>query len=347
MNASDTKPKAIDLFAGAGGLSTGLRRGGFDIVGAVEFDPTAASSYRLNHKKTPVLLKDIRSVSAPELLKLAGLKRGQVDLLTGCPPCQGFSTLRRRRVIDQNADPRNELIFELLRLIQELKPHCVVVENVPGLGKDVRFDKFRRGLTATGYQHEFKILNAADYGVAQRRKRLVLIATKIGGIPPNWSRTRAKPRTVADMIRRLPPAGASGDPLHDLPERRTPQTMARIRATPKDGGSRADTDGSFTTACHLSGHGYGDVYGRMAWDAVAPTITSGCHNPSKGRFIHPTEDRAITLREAALLQSFPAKYKFDLSRGKEHAALQIGNAFPPRLIQSIAKRLALHLKDAK
>lgn len=328
---------SIDLFAGAGGLSSGLAAEGFELAAAVEIDVTSATSYSLNHPSTNILAEDIRNLSGPALLRQANIARGELDLLTGCPPCQGFSTLRTKRKDRSINDPRNSLITEVLRLVRSMRPRAVVVENVPGLSKDRKFTDFRYGLERAGYKSDYAILNASDFGVPQRRKRLVLLAFRESDLPRHWARAECPTRTVRDAIGYLKPAGLSGDELHDIPERRTPAMMSRIKATPKDGGSRRDLPDSFQCSCHKGKSGYFDVYGRMAWDSVAPTITSGCSNPSKGRFLHPEEDRAITLREAALLQTFPIDYQFCLRRGKDHVARQIGNAFPPELIRPIAK----------
>lgn len=343
---SPEAPTAIDLFAGAGGLTTGLKNAGFSVVAAVELDPTSASTYRMNHPEVALLNMDIKQLTGPKLNGAARLGRGQVDLLTGCPPCQGFSTLRTRRLGpgQRGADPRNELIFEVLRLTRSMRPRAIVIENVPGLAKDDRFVAFRDALRKIGYQTSYRVLDAQHFGVPQRRRRLVLVGSRVGALPSTLFDASGPPATVRDALTNLGAHRFSGDPLHDIPERRSEAMMKRIRATPKDGGSRRDVpQGIAGCTCHKKDVGYSDVYGRMAWDAVAPTITSGCHNPSKGRFLHPTEDRAITLREAALLQTFPRDYVFDLSRGKEHVARQIGNAFPPKLIQPIAERLRQEL----
>jgi len=336
---------SIDLFAGAGGLSTGLRAANFDVLGAVEIDPTAAATYRLNHPKAAVITADIRTLTGPKILNTLNLVRGELDLLSGCPPCQGFSELRTRRRTSPSRDERNDLLFEVLRLTRSMRPRALIVENVPGLARDERLARFSTGLSACGYNSDFAIVDARGFGVPQRRKRLVFIAIRADTIPDDWSRpTHTAHCTVRDAIGSLPAAGNSGDILHDLPENRSSQVMARIRATPKDGGSRKDLPERMACPCHRKSDGYSDVYGRMSWDQVSPTITSGCSNPSRGRFLHPHEDRAITLREAALLQTFPPEYRFSLSRGKEHAARQIGNAFPPRLIEPIARRLHRKLR---
>lgn len=331
---------AIDLFAGVGGLSTGLRSAGFSVRAAVEIDPTAASTYSTNHKSTSVIVDDIRNVTGHALLAAARLNVGELALLTGCPPCQGYSTLRTRRKSAAVNDPRNELIFEFLRIAREVRPRAVLLENVPGLANDERFKAFCDSLRLEGYTVDFAKIDAQNFGVPQRRVRLVLLAMLERSLPKNWSESTSRLRaTVRDAIGSLAAAGTSGDPLHDAPERRSERTLRLIEATPLNGGSRSSVDESMRLSCHLRSNGYSDVYGRMRWDAPAPTITSGCNNPSKGRFLHPEEHRAITLREAALLQSFPIRYSFDLRRGKEQVAVQIGNAFPPKMILPIARRI--------
>lgn len=334
---------SIDLFAGAGGLSYGLTAEGFQIIAAIEIDPVSAKSYSLNHQNTNVIVDDIRRVTGSQILKQAGLACGKLDLLTGCPPCQAFSTLRTRRQKQQLNDPSTNLIIEMLRLVRSTRPRAVVVENVPGLANDKHFTNFRLGLKQAGYQSTYAVLNASDFGVPQRRRRLILVALRGREIPSNWSSYCCERKTVRDAIGHLAPAGISGDVLHDLPEKRTPAMMSRIKATPKNGGSRLDISPELQCACHVRIEGYKDVYGRMAWEDVSPTITSGCNNPSKGRFLHPEEDRAITLREAALLQTFPLSYQFCLDRGKEHVASQIGNAFPPDMIRPIARVISREL----
>lgn len=334
---------SIDLFAGAGGLSYGLVEEGFQVVTAVEIDPVSAKSYSLNHRKTNLIVDDIRQVRGPQILRQAGLSVGELDLLTGCPPCQAFSTLRTRRRKQQIDDPSKELIIEMLRLVRSIRPRAVIVENVPGLANDNHFTSFRLGLKQAGYQSTYAVLNASDFGVPQRRKRLILVALRGKDIPLSWSSYRCERRTVRNAIGHLTSPGTSGDILHDIPERRTPAMIARIKATPKNGGSRRDISPELQCACHTRIDGFKDVYGRMAWDDVAPTITSGCNNPSRGRFLHPDEDRAITLREAALLQTFPQSYQFCFDRGKEHVACQIGNAFPPDMIRPIARIISREL----
>lgn len=335
------KPAAIDLFSGCGGLTQGLRDAGFNVLAAVELDSLAAETYSLNHKNVVLYNKDIRFVTADDLLEACELKAGELDLLAGCPPCQGFSRLRnnnKRRRLD---DPRNRLIDEVGRLVRELLPKVVMLENVPALAQYSRYLSFKRDLRRLGYEVSDQVLNVADFGVPQRRQRLVVLASRVGKLDhlaPVENR-----RTVRDAIGGLPEVGESNDPLHDISESRSARVKALIQAIPKNGGSRTALSPDFALKCHESSDGFYDVYGRMRWDDVSPTITGGCINPSKGRFLHPEADRAITLREAALLQTFPPKYVFPLTRGKYAVAEMIGNALPPDFSRAQASVIRHHL----
>lgn len=329
---------AIDLFSGCGGLTRGLQQAGFRVLAAVEIDKAAAEAFRANHKSTLLKRRDIRSVSAKGLRQELSLRKGQLDLVAGCPPCQGFSTLRTRNGGARNRDRRNNLVREMLRFVRAFRPRAVMMENVPQLAQHRRFVELKRGLERLGYVVNWDIKDCADYGVPQRRKRLILLASRV--TPITFAPNARKRRTVRAAIKSLPKAGKSGDKLHDLPEnRRSARVRAFIKDVPKDGGSRTDLPQSRQLPCHKGHDGFRDVYGRMAWDDVAPTITSGCFNPSKGRFLHPTEDRPITLREAAILQSFPRRYRFPVGRGKEVIALMIGNALPPEFIRRHARQI--------
>jgi DNA (cytosine-5)-methyltransferase 1 len=334
-------PVAIDLFSGCGGLSLGLKHAGFNVMGAVEKDVLAVETYKVNHPATKVWDNDITDVEIEKVKRTLKIKSGELDLLAGCPPCQGFSTIRTRNRGNLIHDSRNDLVFEFLRFLKELQPKAFMMENVPGLVNDERMFHFRREVEKLGYGYECEVLDAADYNVPQRRRRMVLIGGRSGTIEfPEAIKERL---TVRDTIEALPPAGESGDPLHDIPARHTERILEMIRHIPKDGGSRTDLGAEYQLQCHKNFDGFEDVYGRMAWDKVAPTITGGCVTPSKGRFLHPEHDRAITLREAALLQSFPKDYFFSLKRGKHSAATMIGNAWPPEFIKHIATGVKSYL----
>lgn len=334
-----TTYRAVDLFSGIGGMSLGLRSAGYEVVAGVEIDQRAADTYRANIEDVPLLVKDVRNVSATDILEVAGLPIGtRIDLLAGCPPCQGFSTLRTRNKASSVADPRNDLLSEFRRLVDELEPVHVMMENVPRLAEEPAFSDFTEWLSGRGYRVSFTILDASWYGVPQRRRRLILAASMKGLVAA--PRKDLERSTVRAAIAGLPAAGEAEDPAHDHGERRTPAVRALIEAIPKDGGSRRDLPEEMVLDCHKAFVGFHDVYGRMSWDAPAPTITSGCVNPSKGRFLHPTADRSITLREAAMLQGFPVGFVLDLAHGKEACAAQIGNALPPEFIRRQAEQFS-------
>lgn len=337
-NGSRRKPTAIDIFSGCGGTSQGLRDAGFRVIGGIECDPLAVCTYRANHKRIKVWDTDIRNLDPLDVLDHLKMEKGELDLMAGCPPCQAFSALRRlngrRRVRDKDS---KDLVFEFLRFVEGLLPKVVMVENVPPLIDDYRFREVRQRLRALGYVGTPRIFNAADFGVAQRRRRMIYIASRVGTIEYGVPESRGNRMTVLDAIGNLAPSGDSGDALHDFPETRSAKVSALIAQIPKDGGSRTQLSKKHQLKCHLECDGFKDVYGRMAWNSIAPTITGGCVNPSKGRFLHPEQDRCITLREAALLQSFPPGYQFSLERGKFAAALMIGNAFPPAFVRAHAQ----------
>ena len=340
------KLSAVDLFCGCGGLTQGLRDAGFTVVGAVDNDDYALEAYRANHRRVRVWSADIRRVSADRMRKDLKLRKGQLALLAGCPPCQGFSTVRTLNGSRRVEDERNDLLFDFLRFVRAFRPRALMLENVPGLVSDQRFKRFVAKLHSLKYGVEYRIVNAADHGVPQRRKRLILLAHAHNG-KVEFPTGTTEMVTVRQAIGYLPPAGKSGDPLHDVTEKRSEKVSKLIALVPKNGGSRSDLPRRMRLKCHRKLRGFYDIYGRMAWNDVAPTITSGCHNPSKGRFLHPVRNRAITLREAAVLQGFPVKYRFPEEIKKERISLMIGNALPPPLITSHANvvRSKLRIKN--
>lgn len=342
----ERKLTAIDLFSGCGGLTLGLRRAGFDVVAAIEIDRKAAETYRANHPQVPLIESDIRSVSARQLGFEANLTSGELDLLAGCPPCQGFSTMRSKNGKSPADDPRNSLIDDFSRLALQLRPKMVMMENVPALAGFPKFQDFVCKLRDGGYEVAYSVVDVGDYEVPQRRRRLILVASRIGA--PTLASASNIRRSVRDTIGHLASPGATGDELHDkTASRRTARVQAIIEAIPKDGGSRSSLPENLKLECHKSTSGFNDVYGRMAWSHPAPTITGGCNNPSRGRFIHPSDDRVISLREAAMLQGFPEDYKFFLSHGKEALALMIGNALPPKFIEMQGLEMRKELSGVK
>ncbi|NLA25701.1 MAG: DNA cytosine methyltransferase [Bacteroidales bacterium] len=330
---------AIDVFAGCGGLTLGLKRAGFRVLAAIEIDARISKTYAENHKEV-FGFADVRDVDAEKLLAQFDLNEGDLDLLAGCPPCQGFSVIRRQNKPEVQPDERNDLIINFIDLIEGLNPKAVMMENVPGLEKDRRFKSLCEKLDLMGYQYSHGVLNLEEYGVPQRRRRLVLLAARTGAkldihdIP----KIQSSP-TVRKTIGGLPPPEESSDPLHRLVLKSGPVVKRRIAAVKKDGGSRNDLPEDLVLRCHRESKtkGFNDVYGRMSWDSVAPTITGGCFNPSKGRFIHPEQDRPISILEASLLQSFPKGYKFNPNYGITANATMIGNALPPKFAETASK----------
>jgi DNA (cytosine-5)-methyltransferase 1 len=337
------KPKAIDLFSGCGGLTLGLTQAGFRVVGAVENDPLAVETYKANHKRVIIWEQDIRKLSGAEVMRRLKIRPGQLDLLAGCPPCQGFSTMTTLNGrIGQNE--QNDLVFEFLRFVRVMRPKTVMLENVPKLAGNRRFKTLHAELQRLGYEVNYSVLNAANYGVPQRRRRLILVAGYGKTIP--FGEVANKKITVRNAFAKLG-RRAKTDELHNLPETRSRKVEELIRHIPHNGGSRLDLGNHRQLECHRKCDGFKDVYGRMAWDKVSPTITGGCCNPSKGRFLHPTKNRTITLREAALLQSFPPSYFFSLRRGKFPAAQMIGNALPPEFIRRHAGQIRAALTKSR
>lgn len=341
------KPVAIDLFAGGGGLTLGLKKAGFLVSGAVEFDETACDTYFENHQGVVLFRKDIRHITGEELLNTS--PTGKIDLIAACPPCQGFSSLTSKYRRD---DPRNELIFEFVRLVGEIRPTTIMMENVPGLaakGSKI-FESATQMLRDYGYSLSHSVVNVADYGVPQHRRRLVLLGTLKGevSIPsPTHGHDGKLPvrKTVRETIQHFPePVTLASANLSSGPEyygwhvvrEMSPQNKQRLQAL-STGQDRSHLPKDLRPECHkASDKGFSNVYGRMHWDTPSPTITGGCVTLSKGRFGHPESVRTISVREAACLQSFPLDYKFR-TKYIDKACAIIGNALPPEFAAAMAK----------
>jgi DNA (cytosine-5)-methyltransferase 1 len=331
---------AVDLFAGCGGLTQGMHEAGFRTKIAVELEADAARTYKLNHPNIVVLQKDIRKVKASEIKE--HLDGQVVHLLAGCPPCQGFSSVRKLNKRKSVRDNRNGLVAEYFRMVKELKPLTLMMENVPGLKDYYLFKNIIRELDKMGYNPKVEVVNVKEYGVPQSRRRLVMVGSLLGEI--NVAEGRENKVTVRDAIGSLKTPRRSTDPLHKIKAHHTSEVMERIRLTPKNGGSRRDLPIEYVLQCHKDKKiGFNDIYGRLRWDDYSATITSGCLNPSKGRFLHPNQNRVISPREASLLQSFPADYQFPTDISKAALALLIGNALPPKFSYFQSKNIADHL----
>ena len=334
---------AVDLFAGCGGLSEGLRQAGFSVRAAIEINPDAVTAYKMNHPNTVMLDKDIRNISADEIKQACS--NDTIHLLAGCPPCQSFSSMRRLNRAAAARDSRNDLVLEYLRLVRQLHPLTIMMENVPALRTYYRFRYVVNELNKLGYMLKVQVVNVCGYGVPQNRKRLVMVGSLLGEL--NIAAPTGEKITVRDAIGGVEPVSRTQDPIHRIYPRHTPDVLERIKLIPKDGGSRKDLPQCYFLRCHKRKNvGFNDVYGRLKWDTYSSTITGGCLNPSKGRFLHPTKNRCITAREAALLQSFPRTYQFPSNISKSSLALLIGNALPPKFSFYQAREIYKHIRDS-
>ena len=335
----------VDLFCGIGGLTHGFVKEGFDVVAGIDADPTCKYAFEENNHAT-FIEKDIDQVSADELLNL--YSEGDTKILVGCAPCQPFS----RYTIRKDEDEKWKLLRTFAKLIKDVRPEVVSMENVPELEDHSVYDEFKTALAEEHYHVSPYVVYCPDYGVPQTRKRLVLFASKYGMIKiVKPTHTPEKYRTVHDVIGHLEPIEAgqtsAKDPLHRA-RRLSELNLRRIMSTPP-GGSWKDWDDELVLDCHKekTGKSYGSVYGRMKWDEPAPTMTTHCGGLGNGRFGHPEQHRAISLREAALFQTFPMSYKFIEPRTKvasKTLSRHIGNAVPVRLGVIIARSIKRHLE---
>ena len=352
MNSSSTI-QAVDLFCGAGGLTRGLLDAGISVVAGIDFNDDCRYAYSHNNEGAIFIHKSVADITHEELKTL--FKSREVRLLCGCAPCQTFSTMNQRDEGRRRRDGRWTLLLEFGRLVSEVKPELITMENVPGLrGKDV-FEKFVSTLEDNRYHIDCRIVDCSEYGMPQRRQRLVLLASLLGEIriptPEEWD---ASPKTVEDTIKHLPKIAAGEicktDSLHSS-SKLSKMNLKRIRAS-VPGGTWRDWDEGLVLPCHerKEGDGYGAVYGRMKWDGPSPTITTQFYNYGSGRFGHPSQDRAISLREGALLQGFPADYQFEDPKhhlGRRAVGLLIGNAVPVGLGAMVGKVLSAHVEKFK
>lgn len=338
-----TVKTAIDLYCGSGAVTAGMKSAGFQVVGAIDIDPIACATYRANHPEVNLIEEDIKTVSPKRFLK--NLK-GSLDLLAVCAPCQPFSNRNRHK---SSKDQRSKLVLEALSFVKELRPKLVFFENVPGLGRQPVFNELASKLTSLGYHlAPLQRIDAADMGVPQRRQRMILVGAIDNDLLNQASKISASQRqTVLDVIGNLPPPpvgikNVENDVLH-YARRHSAITIKRLQHIPHDGGSRDELPEKLQLKCHqgLNKNSFPDSYGRLRWRDVAPTLTTGCTDLTKGRYAHPDQDRAITLREAARLQSFPDDYVF--VGNASQIATQIGNAVPPEMMHGIAKTLYLAL----
>jgi DNA (cytosine-5)-methyltransferase 1 len=342
---------AIDLFCGIGGLSYGLEKSGIPVVAGVDLDDFCKYPYEKNIN-ADFLSMDIAELSGDEINQTYWKEDDKIKILVGCAPCQPFSTHSNK---NKNKKDSNKwhLLDEFKRLIDETNPKIVSMENVPNLSNQQIFKEFVKFLIDKGYFVSYSNVYCPDYGIPQKRRRLVLLASKYGDIklipkthnPENYV-------TLRKAIEHLPPVNAGelceSDPLHRT-SKLSEINLKRIRAS-KPNGTWLDWNEELRLACHKKGTGktYKAVYGRMAWDEPSSTITTQFYGYGTGRFGHPTQDRALTIREAAILQTFPSDYKF--SENEKDASfsklgIHIGNAVPVDLGVVIGKSIQLHLGE--
>jgi len=329
---------AVDLFCGAGGLTAGLSNAGISVLAGYDLDEKCRFPYEHNNSNSKFYLKSVSDVSGEEVSALFG--EAKYTLLSGCAPCQTFSAINPKAGDD---DERWWLLLDFARIVNEVLPSFVTMENVPGLEKQEVFKQFLDVLAQNNYCVDYQVINCSDYGIPQNRRRLVLMASRVGEIAlPNPSEISDEKKTVRDTIKDLCCLDAGeasvSDSLHyakDLMD----INLQRIRAS-KPGGSWRDWEEKLKCECHkrTSGNTYTAVYGRMEWDKPSPTITTQFYNYGSGRFGHPDQDRALSFREGALLQTFPPDYEFfeaDAKIGNHALGDLIGNAVPVDLGKTI------------
>lgn len=355
MARSNKTYEVIDLFCGIGGLSYGLKCQGMKILAGFDLDYTCQYAYETN-TGGKFYYRDVKTISGDEINKLYSQKKNVIKVLAGCAPCQPFSSYAFK---NKNKDKdKYNLLYEFGRLVKEVHPDIVTMENVPAIAsfklKSVLAD-FVEVLQNEGYTVKYKVVYCPDYGIPQTRKRLVLLASRLGNIDL-ISPTHKKENyvTVKDAIGHLPPLeagqGCPTDALHRC-RALSPLNLQRLKSTPY-GGSWKDWPADLMLECHKkeSGKSFGSVYGRMVWEEPSPTMTTLCTGIGNGRFGHPVHNRAISAREAALFQTFPITYKFfpnehEVSLTK--ASRYIGNAVPPKLGEVIAQSIKNHIEDLK
>jgi len=344
------KTSAIDVFCGIGGLSYGLKKAGVSVLAGVDLDASCQFAYEQN-VQAEFVLKDISKVQGKEINEKYWPRNDQVKILAGCAPCQPFSP-HSNKVKNKGQTKRWRLISEFKRLVEETNPDVVTMENVPNLANQKIFKDFVAFLEKNGYFVSHSNVYCPDYGIPQKRRRLVLLASRYGEIPL-IPKTHSKENyvTLRQAIGHLPPVKAGevceSDPLHRT-TKLSDMNLRRIKAS-KPNGTWLDWNKDLQLACHKkkTGRTYKAVYGRMSWDEPSSTITTQFYNYGTGRFGHPTQNRALTIREGAILQTFPEDYKFYESEKDiviKKLSVYIGNAVPVELGVVVGKSILDHLK---
>lgn len=336
------KIKVYDFFSGCGGASLGLQNAGMEIVLGIDNDKDAISTFSANLPNAKVICKDIRDISLTDFKEY--FDHNSPSLFAACAPCQPFSQI----VQPEATDKRINLLLELLRFVERFTPEYIFLENVPGAQtrfSDGPFTNFTDKLKEMGYSYNYKVIEAQKYGVPQKRSRLILLASKRGSIrfPKPTHGYKNRPfSSVKRWIGKLPAIQAGETDKNDVLHRSSSlseKNLERIASTPPERGRETWRE-ELLLNCHKGHLGHSDVYGRMKWDRPASTLTTRCISLSNGRFGHPEQNRAISLREAALLQTFPST--FTAFGSDRSISRQIGNAVPPLLAQKFGKAFLKH-----
>lgn len=334
---------AVDLFCGGGGFTCGLQENGISVNLGIDYDGRLEYAYSRNNQAR-FIGESVRKIHGKDLQTAYGA--GRIRLLAGCPPCQTFSKYNQKA---SHYDQRWNLVGQFRRLVREVQPDLVALENVPLFAETNVFSTFRRDLKKLGYSVDFKIVKCPEYGLSQMRQRVILLASRMGEIKVPVP-TYKKAQTVREQIWDLPRLEAGkcdpSDRLHFCAAL-SPLNMRRMQAS-LPGGTWKDWPDELVAECHKrdTGKTYGGVYGRMEWDKPAPTMTTQFYGFGNGRFGHPEQDRAISIREGAIFQGFPRDYQF-LPEGAHHnislLGKMIGNAVPVGLGTIVGKALVDHV----
>lgn len=349
------KINAVDLFCGVGGLTCGVQQAGINVVAGYDIDARSQFAYEYNNKAR-FILKDVKEIGNTEISSLYPIDT-DIKILMGCAPCQPFSTYSHKYKENKNTIQKMDLLYYFGQQIEYVQPDIVSMENVPQMTKEKVFRDFLKTLKKNHYSIDYEVVYAPEYGVPQKRKRLLLLASKLGGIkllPPQFDKDNYP--TLRDTIASLPKLKAGEtDPKDSLHRSRniSELNMKRIKQS-KPGGTWRDWDEKLLLEAYKkkSGASFGSVYGRLEWDKPANTITTQFPGIGNGRFGHPEQDRALSLREGAMLQTFPRDYLFtEPELGENYpiaqVALQIGNAVPPKLGEVIGNSILKHLEKIK
>lgn len=344
--------KAIDFFCGAGGVTCGFREVGIKVLAGVDIDAKFKDTYEKNNAAI-FINKDVSNLKPESLKEYVNIEKNDDNLIfVGCSPCQYYSNLNSDKTKSQNS---RLLLEDFKDFVLYFKPGFVFIENVPGLETSVGspIHNFKRTLKREGYVFDQKVINAKYFNVPQNRRRFVLIASRLNSTIklPLQNKKAANIKTVQKAIgdQKLFPVVEAGfidnsEFMHTV-SKVSDLNLLRLKKTPKNGGSRKswENDESLQLECYKNHDGHHDVYGRMYWDRPSPTITTRFIYTSTGRYSHPEQDRAISLREGATLQTFPLDYNF-YSTNKGAVATMIGNAVPPKLAKAIGTTIFEHWK---